>query len=43
MAPRVLTWIYAWGEPTAWAIKVGVVVLGGALWLLGKNDTNEDE
>ena len=33
--PSVLQWIYKWGEGTAWAIKVGFVVLGAALYLYG--------
>ncbi|OJU47943.1 MAG: hypothetical protein BGN96_05540 [Bacteroidales bacterium 45-6] len=36
MVPRILMWIYNWGETTAWAIKIGVVVLGAILWFIGK-------
>ena len=35
MVPVVLTWIYKWGETTAWIIKIGLVVFGGALYLIG--------
>jgi hypothetical protein len=35
MYPRILKWIYDWGEGTAWAIKIGFVVVGAALYLLG--------
>lgn len=41
MVPRVLMWIYAWGEATAWGIKIGIVVLGAILWLAGKKETDE--
>lgn len=33
--PKLLTWIYNWGEGAAWAIKVGFVVLGAVLYLVG--------
>jgi len=35
MVPRVLMWIYAWGEITAWGIKIGLVVVGAILFLIG--------
>lgn len=35
MAPRVLIWIYEWGEGTAWAIKIGLVVVGAVLYIAG--------
>ena len=34
--PRVLIWIYQWGEGPAWAIKIGLVVLGGLLYVAGR-------
>lgn len=33
--PRVLAWIYEWGEGPAWAIKIGFVVIGAALYFIG--------
>ncbi|MGJ1203881.1 hypothetical protein [Sphingobacterium lactis] len=33
--PRIMAWIYQWGEGTAWAIKIGFVVLGIILWIVG--------
>jgi hypothetical protein len=33
--PTVLAWIYNWGEGPAWGIKIGLIVVGAALWLLG--------
>lgn len=34
-APRLLLWIYSWGNGPAWAIKIGIILLGAALYLLG--------
>jgi hypothetical protein len=31
--PKILMWIYQWGEGTAWAIKAGLVVAGAVLYL----------
>ncbi|RPE12598.1 hypothetical protein EGT74_03340 [Chitinophaga lutea] len=33
--PKILAWIYQWGDNTAWAIKIGVIVLGVVLYLAG--------
>ncbi len=33
--PRILLWIYKWGDGTAWAIKIGLVVVGAILYFLG--------
>lgn len=33
--PSLLVWIYQWGETPAWGIKIGLVVVGGLLWLIG--------
>jgi hypothetical protein len=30
--PRVLFWIYQWGEGVAWGIKIGLVVIGVLLY-----------
>lgn len=38
MVPRVLMWIYNWGEGTAMAIKIGVIVLGALLFFIGRNE-----
>ena len=32
--PKILMWIYQWGDVAAWSIKIGLVVLGAALFLL---------
>jgi hypothetical protein len=31
----LLSWISNWGETTAWVIRGAMVVVGGALWLMG--------
>ncbi len=33
--PRILAWIYNWGNNVAWAIKIGLLVIGALLWLAG--------
>jgi len=40
--PSILVWIYNWGETVAWAIKIGLVVVGAILYFMG-NDGEEDE
>ena len=35
--PKVLAWIYNWGDGVAWGIKSAFVVVGGVLWLIGRN------
>ena len=41
--PRLLIWIYEWGETVAWAIKIGFIVAGAALYLLGNSNEEEAE
>ncbi len=36
--PTILMWIYKWGETPAWAIKIGLVVIGAVLFFKGKAD-----
>lgn len=31
----ILAWIDLWGPTIGWAIRAGLVVVGGALWLIG--------
>lgn len=40
--PKLLMWIYNWGETTAWIIKIALVVVGGILWFMGKNDKDAE-
>ena len=35
--PKLLFWIYEWGDGVAWAIKIALIVVGGILWLHGRN------
>jgi len=32
---RFLGWIDNWGETVAWAIKIGLIIVGAALFLMG--------
>ena len=44
--PVVLSWINQWGENTAWVIKIGFMILGAALYMMGarkKADQNSAE
>lgn len=33
----LLMWIDNWGPSVGWTIRIGLLVAGGALWLLGRN------
>ena len=39
--PRLLMWIYNWGDNVAWAIQIGLVVVGGALYFLSPKEEEE--
>ena len=41
--PRLLQWIYNWGEETAWIIKIAFVVIGGVLWFIGNKNQAKEE
>ncbi len=41
--PKLLMWIYNWGETTAWIIKIALVVVGGALYLFSNGEEEEQE
>ena len=34
--PKLLVWIYMWGDGVAWVIKIAIIILGAVLFLLGK-------
>ena len=34
--PTLLSWIYNWGDTVAWAIKIGLIVVGAGLWFYGR-------
>ncbi len=37
--PRLLMWIYNWGDGAAWAIKIAFVVVGAGLYFMaGKKE-----
>jgi hypothetical protein len=37
----LLMWIDEWGETTGWAIRIGMIVVGLVLFLIGKNQEEE--
>jgi hypothetical protein len=37
--PTVLSWIYEWGDGPAWAIKIGLIVVGAIIYILGARQT----
>ncbi len=39
--PTILIWIYEWGEGVAWAIKLGLIVVGAILFFTGKDPEPE--
>ena len=39
---RILSWIYNWGEGVAWAIKIGLVILGAVLYFVGGSGESEE-
>jgi hypothetical protein len=41
--PRLLMWIYLWGDGVAWAIKIGLIVIGGALYFFGPKSEDQEE
>ncbi|MGJ1432456.1 hypothetical protein ACR79M_13150 [Sphingobacterium spiritivorum] len=41
--PKILMWIYQWGEGMAWGIKIGLIVLGGLLYLLAAKSPEQVE
>lgn len=41
--PKLLTWIYNWGEGPAWGIKIAFIVVGAALWFVGGRSQSRKE
>ncbi|MBB4036954.1 hypothetical protein GGR21_002868 [Dysgonomonas hofstadii] len=41
MVPKLLAWIYLWGDAVAWVIMIAITVIGAVLWLLGRNAATE--
>ena len=40
--PTILIWIYSWGEGVAWTIKIGLIVIGAALYLMGGSNNKSE-
>ncbi len=40
--PTILSWMYDYGNTTAWVIKIGLVVVGAALYLMGARQKKEE-
>ncbi|WP_298420477.1 hypothetical protein [uncultured Kordia sp.] len=38
---RLLMWIDMWGESAGWAIRIGMIVLGAILFVIGKPSEEE--
>jgi hypothetical protein len=38
---RALSWIETWGSGVGWAIRIGLIVAGGALWFFGKQQETD--
>jgi hypothetical protein len=32
---KIMKWSYLWGESAAWGIKIGMIVLGALLYVIG--------
>ena len=41
--PTLLAWIYEWGETPAWAIKIGLIVIGAVLYFMGGSKTDDSD
>lgn len=39
----LLMWIDGWGETTGWAIRIGLVVVGAALFFMSPAEEEEEE
>lgn len=39
--PRLLAWIYNWGENIAWIIKIGLIVVGLILVFMERKSTEK--
>jgi hypothetical protein len=38
---RILMWIDTWGTTVGWIIRIGLVVLGGVIFMIGKFSTKQ--
>ncbi len=39
----ILIWIDMWGETMGWVIRIGFIILGAALFLMGPAETETEE
>lgn len=42
IVPRILGWIYIWGNAVAWLIKISFVVVGCVLYFKGQSTRNDN-
>ena len=42
VVPRILGWIYIWGNAVAWLIKISFVVVGCVLYFKGQSTRNDN-
>lgn len=42
IVPRILGWIYIWGNAVAWLIKISFVVVGCILYFKGQSTRNDN-
>jgi hypothetical protein len=42
IVPRILGWIYIWGNAVAWLIKISFVVVGCILYFRGQSTRNDN-
>lgn len=38
----ILAWIDLWGPSVGWTIRIAMAVIGGILWLVGRNAAAEE-
>jgi len=41
--PVILSWIYEFGESTAWIIKIALTVVGGLMWFVSRQKLANQE
>lgn len=39
---KLLMWIDNWGPTAGWSIRIGLAVVGAALWFLGRNKQQDE-
>lgn len=41
--PKMLFWIYNWGDTMSWVIKIAMIALGAMLWFYGNKPTKTEQ